>query len=138
MAAEFLSEKTYVDQAENVIKRLKKPFFDKNGKEIKPELVSMSKLRNILSIAADIYDSSSRELGTELGDELISRIQYLRVRIVYECGRDSKPFPLQKFVKEAQILDYLQMIGNEKKNYLVFYHYLEALVAFHKYSGGKD
>ncbi len=138
MATEFLDDKTFVNQAEEVIKQLKKPFTDKYGKEIKPKLVSMSKLRNILSIAADIYDNSSRELSSQLSDDLFSRIEYLRVRVIYECGRDSKPYSLQNFVKESQVLDYLKMIGNDKKKYQLFYHYLEALVAFHKYYGGED
>ena len=38
----------------------------------------------------------------------------------------------------AQILDILKEIKQSKKNYLLFSRYMEALIAFHKYYGGKE
>ena len=59
----------------------------------------------------------------------------MRVRVMYECGRE----PLvNDLVREAQIIEILKEIGASKKNYLLFSRYMEALVAFHKYYGGKD
>ena len=52
MATEFLNEKTYVDQAEAVLDKLTAKF-EKNGKWITPQIVTTSKIRNILSMAAD-------------------------------------------------------------------------------------
>ncbi len=135
---EFLNEATYVDQAEKVIQALKAPKTI-NGREIKPQLVTTSKIRNILSMAADIYDNALQSSSNELGADITSRIEYLRVRVVYECGRDTdRDKPVQAFVKESRILDYIKMIGSDKKKYILFYRYLEALVAFHKFYGGKD
>jgi len=134
MAKEFLNEKTYVDQAESVIEKLTTRF-EKNGKWIQPQIVTTSKIRNILSMSADIYDKVLQNKEELLGDEIISRIEYLRVRIIYECGREHK---VKDFVDAAGLLDYVKMIGGEKKRYILFYHYLEALVAFHKYKGGKE
>lgn len=134
MATEFLNEKTYVDQAESVLDKLTAKF-EKNGKWITPQIVTTSKIRNILSMAADIYDKALQNKEDKLSDEIVSRIEYLRVRVIYECGREPK---VKDFVNSANLLDYIKMIGNDKKKYILFYHYLEALVAFHKFKGGKD
>ncbi len=135
---EFLNEATYVDQADKVIQALKAPKTI-NGREIRPQLVTTSKIRNILAMAADIYDNALQSSSNELGADITSRIEYLRVRVVYECGRDNeRDKPVQAFVKESRILDYIKMIGSDKKKYIMFYRYLEALVAFHKFYGGKD
>lgn len=134
MATEFLNEKTYVDQAESVLDKLTAKF-EKNGKWITPQIVTTSKIRNILSMAADIYDKALQNKEDKLSDEVVSRIEYLRVRMIYECGREPK---VKDFVNSANLLDYIKMIGNDKKKYILFYHYLEALVAFHKFKGGKD
>ena len=57
---------------------------------------------------------------------------------MYECGRDDKDKLVTNFVNEAQILDVLKEINGSKKNYILFSRYMEALIAFHKYYGGKD
>ena len=134
MATEFLSEKTYVNQAESVLDKLTAKI-ERNGKWITPQIVTTSKIRNILSMAADIYDKVLQNKEDQLSDEIVSRIEYLRVRMIYECGREQM---VKNFVNAAQLLDYIKMIGSDKKKYILYYHYLEALVAFHRYKGGKD
>ena len=52
-----------------------------------------------------------------------------------ECGREPK---VNEFVQKAQILDILKEIKQSKKNYLLFSRYMEALIAFHRYYGGRD
>lgn len=54
---------------------------------------------------------------------------------MYECGREPK---VNEFVQKAQILDILKEIKQSKKNYLLFSRYMEALIAFHRYYGGRD
>lgn len=129
---DYLNEKTYVDQAQSVLKTLIEPYGD-NKNLIKLKIVSTSKIRNILSMAADIYDLVLKCQTDKLSDELVSRIEYLRVRMIYECGREEK---VKKFIMEANLIDYAKMIGDDKKRYILFYRYLEALVAFHRYYGG--
>lgn len=133
---DYLSEKTYVDQAEQVLKKLTEPYQSKDGRTVYPQIVTTSKIRNILSMAADIYDKTLQNTDAKLNDDIVSRIEYLRVRIIYECGRDERG--VKKFVNEAKLIDYLKMINGDKGKYILFYRYLEALVAFHKFYGGKD
>lgn len=132
-----IKENDYVDIAEKVIINLAKNK-DKYGNT---KMVTTSKLRNLLAMSADIYNEVLVS-DEKLSEDLISRIDYLRVRFIYEYGRDNKgnsyKGDLQKFIDDAKILDILKEINGSKKNYILFYHYMEALVAFHKYNGGRD
>ena len=86
-------------------------------------------------MTADIYNQILIYPSEKLADELVGRIEYLRVRVMYECGREPK---VKEFVKKAEIIDILKEINTSKKNYLLFSRYMEALIAFHKYYGGKE
>ncbi|MDD7733337.1 MAG: type III-A CRISPR-associated protein Csm2 [Firmicutes bacterium] len=126
----ILEEKTYVDKAEAVIDRLSKKT-DKNGNPVR--IVTTSKLRNILAMTMDIYNQVQSARGEKLTPEMNSRIEYLRVRIIYECGREAS---VKALVREAQILESLREINGSRKNFILFAHYLEALVAYRKFVGG--
>lgn len=125
-----INESTYVDTAENAIKELVKESKQKNQ-----NIVTTSKIRNLLAMTADIYNQVLTSQGKILTEDVKGRIEYLRVRFMYECGREPK---VNEFVQKAQILGILQEIGQSKKNYLLFSRYMEALVAFHRYYGGQD
>ena len=84
---EFLNEATYVDQAGEILEAMTRKYIDRNGKEKTPTIVSTSKIRNILSMAADIYDNVLQNPSKELNESLTARVEYLRVRMVYESGR---------------------------------------------------
>ena len=128
-----LDEKTYVDKAEKVIKDLKES--SQKDKWKNPIWITTSKIRNLLAMSADIYNQvlHSDEI---LSEEICSRVDYLRVRFVYECGRDNKT--IKPFVEKAQIIGAITEIKGSRTRYIVFFHYMEALVAYHKYYGGKD
>ena len=71
----------------------------------------------------------------ELSEELADKIRYIKVRLAYEAGREQD---VKKFLEKSSLLDITGMIGRDKKRYSRFEKYLEALVAFHRYLGGKD
>ena len=125
----IINEGNYSDVAQNVIKTLSQP--NKYGRI---NIISTSQLRNILTMSADIYNQVV-PLEKDLTDEINSRIEYLRVRCFYEAGRERL---VKKKKKKSKIPDILREINGEKKNFILFNHYLEALVAFRKYYGGKD
>ena len=56
----------------------------------------------------------------------------------YGLDADSICEKVKAFVKQAEILEILKEIRQSKKNYLLFSKYMEALIAFHKYYGGKE
>lgn len=128
----IITEANYVDMAENVIKTLQARK-KKNGKP--DEMVTTSKIRNLLSMTADIYNDVISQSDTKMTDEQKSRIEYLRIRVIYESGREKK---VNDLVKESKMLEIIKSIGEEKKEFLLFNKYMEALVAFHRYYGGKE
>lgn len=127
-----INEQNYVDQAEKVIVKLK-GLTDQNGRSV--AMVTTSKLRNLLAMSADIYNEVINQKEETLNEDICSRIEYLRVRFLYEAGREPS---VRNLVKESCILDVLKNINKSKKMYVLFNHYMEALIAFHKYYGGKD
>lgn len=131
----IINQGNYHKKAEDTIRRLKnEPVKDKKGRLKKVKMISTSQLRNILAMSADIYNQVV-PLEKDLTDEINSRIEYLRVRCFYEAGRERL---VKDFMKCSKIPEILREINGEKKNFILFNHYLEALVAFRKYYGGKD
>ncbi len=128
-----INDSNYVDTAEAVIKHLKSKVNTKTNKPI--PMVSTSKIRNLLAMSADIYNNVLLLQDDTLNDELVGRIEYLRMRFVYESGRDQS---VKDFVLEGKILDILKEISGSKANYILFNHYMEALIAYHKFYGGND
>lgn len=128
-----INDNNCVDKAENVIKNLVKGA-RKNFKG-EPDIVTTSKIRNLLAMNADIYNQVLTKSSEKLDDEICGRIENLRVRFMYECGREPK---VKEFVQQAEILEILKEIKQSKKNYLLFSRYMEALIAFHKYYGGRE
>ena len=128
-----ISNDTYVDQAEKVIRTLKEKKNPRNGRPV--DMVTTSKLRNLLAMTADIYNEVRDVQEDKLPQRIQDRIAYLRVRFLYEAGRDDK---VKNFVEESKILDVLKEIQGSKENYILFSRYMEALVAYHKFMGGKD
>lgn len=125
---EKLTDLNYMDLAEKVMEK-----FDKNT------VVSTNKIRNLLSMISDIYndvlgvDSTEKPGSDELIMDIQKRIKYLKLKFVYEAGREEKT---KEFIQEANILEYLNDIGSSKKEYLKFSRYMEALVAYRKYHFG--
>lgn len=127
-----INEKNYVDNAEAAITRLSKKV-NKQGIEI--PMVTTSKIRNLLSMAADIYNQALDCKEDILPDDITSRIDYLRVRFMYEAGREQG---VKSLIKEADLLNIMKEIKGNKNNYILFYHYMEALVAFKRYMNKND
>lgn len=138
-----VNEQNYVDEAERVIQSLIKNSLirDKNGNPA--DIVTTSKIRGLLSMSADIYNEVINQPGDQLSADICARIEYLRVRFLYEAGRDEKingktVKPVKNLIEESKILDILKEINGSKKNYILFSRYMEALVAFRKYYVEKD
>lgn len=112
----------YVDVAEAVIQS--------SGR-----FITTSKLRNFLSLVTDIYNVESIRTGETLDNGSQQKLLRLRIRIVYDAGRDEK---VAKFVQAAHLLDYLAGLGSNRIKMIQFAHYMEALVAYHRYLGGKE
>lgn len=123
-----ITKTNYVDLAEEVIdKKIRR------NKKGKIELTT-NKIRNILSIAATIYDQVKMEKGPLTEDE-IADVMYLKMKLVYESGREDI---VRNFVDESKLLDYIKEIGDNRESLILYCKYIEALVAYHRYYGEKD
>lgn len=120
-----------LDKVENTIKELKTK---KNQKGKPIGLLTVSQIRNLLAMSADILNEVLEYPEENLSEELLDRVSYLTVRFYYEAGRDEK---VKSFIETAKLLPFLKGIKT-RKQYIQYYQYMEALVAFHKYHGGKD
>lgn len=114
----------YVDEAERVMSELKA----KRG-------ITTSKIRAIHALVADIYNAENLRSEAELLEESQLKLMRLRVRIIYDVGREQA---VREFVEKAQLLEYIKGIGKSRAEMIQFAHYMEALVAYHRYYGGRE
>ena len=121
----ILTDNNYVDKAEKVIKSL-----NRNKRDPKLFVLTTSKIRNLLNLTSTLFDESKVREYKELAD----KIAYLRVQFVYQSGRETA---VKDLVKKAEILDILKEINN-KESLQRFCRYMEALVAYFRFYGGKD
>lgn len=128
-----INEENYVNKAEEAIQSLTEEAKRQQGRG--GALVTTSKIRNLLAMTSDIYNQVLLCQTEKLDSELVGRIEYLRVRFMYECGREKT---VKKFVEVTELLEILKEVGGSRKNYLLFSRYMEALIAFHRYYGGQD
>ena len=121
----MINKTNYVTKAEQVMRNIT----NDNSR------LTTTKIRKLLSMSAEIYNDASRLIVNELDDDILARIQYLRMQIAYQAGRDRD---VKRFVEQSNLLEEIQLIGADKEKLIVFCHYMEALVAYHRFYGGKD
>lgn len=131
-----------VDKAELAIKSIRKPN-KKNHDKLVIELKT-NQIRkiltavNILKNKVDIYKIANPQ-AKKLDEELQMEIEFLRVNIAYQIGREKgKENLVREFVKKADLLNMVKDINGDIKAFEKFCKYVEALVAFHKFYGGQD
>lgn len=125
LAREALTRENYVDLAEAVIKELNQNHVD----------LTTSKLRNILSMTADLKSDAQRVREKEINSDMSGRVQYLKMRIAYEAGRERA---VKDFASDAGLLNKISDIGKDKEKLLLFCDYMEALTAYHKFYNEND
>ena len=125
----------YVDEAKRIMRAL-----ISSGTTI-----TTSKIRNLLSLVTDIYNDESIRTEDKLKPDSVVKLNLMRVRVAYEYGRDNgesvgkdKVYPMKEFITQAHLREYLKGISTDRADLIRFAHYMEALVAFHRYLGGKE
>lgn len=126
-----INRQNYVDEAEKAIKSMVRT--DRNGK---PSLsLTTSKIRNLLAMTAELKTDAQHSREAVLSADMQSRVQYLKMRIAYEAGRELK---VKDFVVRTDLLSYASEIGQDRGKLLLFCDYMEALTAYHKFYGGRE
>lgn len=126
-----INKDNYVEEAENVILEMKE-MKDRGEKNAE---ITTTQLRNLLAMAADIYNTIMHQNSDALTEEIKSRIEYMKVRFFYEAGRNEG---VKILINQANLMGVLKNIKGSRENYILFNRYMEALVAFHRYYGGND
>lgn len=126
--------KDYVDFAEKLMERYRKEWKKDHKKGL--AIISTSKLRNILSLLMDVYNVEVLRTDGTITQDSETKLQMARIRLAYEAGRD--PYGVKQFINDANLLPWLKEVGTSREKLLHYVHYVEALVAYHRFFGGKD
>ena len=127
-------------KAEKVIQGL--VYTDNRGREkidlttgqIRKVLTAINALTNKITVYA-----AQNETVEELPENLAAEVRYLKVKIAYQVGRDkARGNPVKNFVDRAELFKRIDAVGTNIQRYEEFARFVEALVAYHKYYGGRD
>ncbi len=135
---EYTKSKDKVALAEEVMLKLSNKQKDRNGN---PIMVTTSQIRRFLTAVNTVtgkIEQYQNETGNreKLTTDLAAQVKFLKVKLAYQVGRgDAK---IKDFEREADLMAAIGSIGDDAKKYEEFARYVEALVAFHKFYGGKD
>jgi CRISPR-associated protein Csm2 len=125
--------KEYVDQAQKVVESLK----NERGKislttsQIRKFLAGVNAIKNKLQI----YEADGLIQGDSLHEDILGDIQALKVKLIYQCGREPV---VKSFVDKAGLLREIDAIKTSVCKFRDFACYIEAIVAYHKFEGGRD
>lgn len=129
-----ISDKNYDEKAEKVINSLR----DSKNKI----RLTTSKIRSLLELHSQIYNILTQEKA--MTNDIRTKIRYMKIRFVYEEGRDKTENyknGVVDFIRQSEILEILDNILKEsddiqaKKMYMLFSNYFEALIAYRKLAG---
>ena len=126
-----LNKLTYVNTAENIIKWFVKP--DKCGED-KLNALTLSQIRILLDLINEVYIPVKNSPQADLSDGIKSKLQYIKMKMAYQAGRDGK---VKTFINKTDLLRHIDHVKT-KEDLILLAHYMEALVAYHKFYGGKD
>ncbi|MGN0945013.1 MAG: type III-A CRISPR-associated protein Csm2 [Megasphaera sp.] len=87
---------------------------------------------NAITNKVNVYKAKHLD-ATELPDELAGEIQFLKVKAAYQAGRERS---VKDFMVQSKMKHHIEGIGTSISKYEEFAHYIEALVAYHKFHGG--
>lgn len=97
------------------------------GLKDKFKRLSMSKLRGIYGLVTNVYTRVNTPSDLE-------EIQYIKVKMAYESGRDSA---VKDFISETRLMTLLDQIHSYDQ-FILYCRYAESLVAYFKFYGGKE
>jgi len=123
-----------VTEAEKAIKELQ--YKDRYNKidvttsQIRKFLTAVNVVRN----KVDLYKAKNK--GAEsLSKELTAEIKFLKVNLLYQAGRTAA---VKQFMTVSKLNVIIDSIGDSLARFVKFTKYVEALVAYHKFLGGRD
>jgi len=126
-----------VARAESIVKRLetnKRGSLNLTTSQIRKFLASVNALKN----RVDVWKSRVlREGGEpkELPAEIANEIKFMKVKLIYQSGRERA---VRNFIDTSKIIESIEQIGRDPRKFEEFSRLVEAIVAYHKFYGGRD
>ena len=120
----------FADAAEAVVKSLQ---YERNGRLVID--ITNTKLRRLFSLIIPVFNKERLRSDEKLMQESRQALMMARVRMAYEAGRDGS---VKDFIAKAKLMEYVKGVGDDREEFIRFAHYMEALVAWHRYYGDKD
>ena len=133
--------KDIVKEAEAIILSLEKNRrneFALRTNQLRKFLSAVNTVSNKVNVyQAQILSANPSRMSKDLvlSEQLAAEIKYLKVKIAYQAGRERA---VRDFVQKAELTKKIDDIGTDLSIYKEFAKYIEALVAYHKFYGGKD
>ena len=133
--------KDIVKEAEAIILSLEKNRrneFALRTNQLRKFLSAVNTVSNKVNVyQAQIVSANPSRMSKDLvlSEQLAAEIKYLKVKIAYQAGRERA---VRDFVQKAELTKKIDEIGTDLSKYKEFAKYIEALVAYHKFYGGKD
>lgn len=133
--------KDIVKEAEAIILSLeknRKNEFALRTNQLRKFLSAVNTVSNKVNVyQAQIMSANPSRMSKDLvlSEQLAAEIKYLKVKIAYQAGRERA---VRDFVQKAELTKKIDEIGTDLSKYKEFAKYIEALVAYHKFYGGKD
>lgn len=121
-------------EAESVIQSLIRE--DKHGRlDLKTNQIRKF-LAAVTSVTNQIEVWHMQHIDTDvLPDELAAAVKYLKVKLAYQAGRVKS---VKEFAEKAELARRIDAIGRDRRKYQEFAHFVEALVAYHRFHGGQE
>lgn len=120
----------YVKDAEEVILSLRNERVKFTTSQIRQIMALGNKINNeILKMELKNEDSEI------LPKEIMLLIKAMEVKLVYQAGRDRD---VMTFINKSKLREEIKNIGDSKEKFKELFSYLEALVAYHRFYGGKE
>lgn len=95
--------------------------------------LSMSKLRSIYSLITNIH---ARVNTPEELEACMSDLQYIKVKMAYESGRERNE-DVKEFISKTYLMDLLDQIQTYEQ-FVLYCRYAESLVAYFKFYEGRE
>lgn len=134
----MLEENQIVDRAEEVMRTLSQSKKMVTTSQIRKFLTAVNTVKEKISM----HRMNNKEEDDSLPVSLQAQIKYLKVKLAYQIGRNKNKKesenPVEAFEKEAGLMKWIDEIKGSAKEYDKFSNYIEALVAYHKFYGGRD
>jgi CRISPR-associated protein Csm2 len=126
----FINKISYVDDA-------LKSFAYFDDPRYKNKKITSSKLRSIYSMLCDIIKDEKDTDSSCISDKCSAALRLLKVRIIYDMGRDES---VKIFIENTNLIAYLVYVEKNKQSddFKLYCKYFEALVAFHRYLNPKE